>query len=227
MLCEKCRIREANIQYTEVINGVKTEHNFCAQCAREMDFGQYSAIFDGEFPLGKILSGLLDMRAANQEDDKVQQIVCPTCHTSYGEFVKNSQFGCPDCYGVFDLLIEENMKQLQGSDRHKGKRPKRCAQERQQTPETPGPDESQEHSPRQLIRELNRKLKQAIAEEEYETAASCRDQIRQLQSQIDREQEFAAALNAGEAQESTGGSEDGSSQDSPADRDRAGRRQDD
>ena len=58
MLCERCKIREANIQYTEVINGVKTEHHFCAQCAKEMDFGPYAAIFDGEFPLGKLLSGL-------------------------------------------------------------------------------------------------------------------------------------------------------------------------
>ena len=31
MLCEKCGIREANIKYTEVFNGVKTEHNLCAQ----------------------------------------------------------------------------------------------------------------------------------------------------------------------------------------------------
>ena len=49
MLCERCKIREANIQYTEVINGVKTEHNFCAQCAKEMDFGPYSAILTASF----------------------------------------------------------------------------------------------------------------------------------------------------------------------------------
>ena len=30
MLCEKCKIREANIKYTEIINGVKTEHNLCS-----------------------------------------------------------------------------------------------------------------------------------------------------------------------------------------------------
>lgn len=46
MLCERCKIREANIQYTEIVNGVRKEHNFCAQCARELDFGPYSAIFD-------------------------------------------------------------------------------------------------------------------------------------------------------------------------------------
>ena len=43
MLCERCKIREANIQYTEIVNGVRKEHNFCAQCARELDFGPYSA----------------------------------------------------------------------------------------------------------------------------------------------------------------------------------------
>ena len=47
MLCERCKIREANIQYTEIANGVRTEHNYCTQCAKEMDFGPYSAIFEG------------------------------------------------------------------------------------------------------------------------------------------------------------------------------------
>ena len=53
MLCEKCKVREANIKYTEIINGVKTEHNLCSHCAKEIDFGQYTALLDGEFPLGK------------------------------------------------------------------------------------------------------------------------------------------------------------------------------
>ena len=61
MLCEKCKVREANIKYTEIINGVKTEHNLCSHCAKEMDFGQYTALLDGEFPLGKLLSGLLGL----------------------------------------------------------------------------------------------------------------------------------------------------------------------
>lgn len=65
MLCEKCGIREANIKYTEVFNGVKTEHNLCAQCAKEMDLGPYSALIEGEFPLGKLLSSLLGLTDAS------------------------------------------------------------------------------------------------------------------------------------------------------------------
>ena len=40
MLCERCKIREANVRYTEIMNGVKTEHNLCMQCAGEMNLGQ-------------------------------------------------------------------------------------------------------------------------------------------------------------------------------------------
>ena len=47
MLCEHCKKREATVKYVEVINGVKTEHNLCAQCASHIDMGQYSALFEG------------------------------------------------------------------------------------------------------------------------------------------------------------------------------------
>ena len=124
MLCERCKIREANIQYTEIANGVRTEHNYCTQCAKEMDFGPYSAIFEGEFPLGKLLSGLLGVQGEADEEEKTSQIVCPTCGTSYDDFVKDSRFGCADCYSVFDLLINDKIKQLQGNVRHTGKHPK-------------------------------------------------------------------------------------------------------
>lgn len=124
MLCEKCKVREANIKYTEIINGVKTEHNLCSHCAKEMDFGQYTALLDGEFPLGKLLSGLLGLEEDEEETDERSRVVCPTCGTSFDDFVQNSRFGCPDCYGVFDLFINDKIKQLQGSESHRGKQPK-------------------------------------------------------------------------------------------------------
>lgn len=183
MLCERCKIREANIQYTEVINGVKTEHHFCAQCAKEMDFGAYSAIFDGEFPLAKLLSGLLGAEAPTERQDKRQKIVCPTCGLSYEEFVKDSCFGCADCYGVFDVLINENIKQLQGSDCHKGKRPvyQRSNGPEDRMEETAGVHSSTEEE----LRSLEIRLRDAIRLEEYEIAAQCRDRIRELKQTVD------------------------------------------
>lgn len=183
MLCERCKIREANIQYTEVINGVRTEHNFCAQCAREMDFGQYSAIFDGEFPLAQLLSGLLGAEMPVQRKEKIQQVTCPTCGTTYEEFVNNSCFGCADCYGVFDLLIHDNIKQLQGSESHKGKQPVYQSGGEEKGQESIGtvPEGMEEKKTvAEQIRLWDRKLKDALRLEEYETAAVCRDKIREL-----------------------------------------------
>lgn len=197
MLCERCKIREANIQYTEVIGGVKKEHNFCAQCAKELDFGPYSAIFDSDFPLGKLLSGILGIGEEQKEEkDKAHQIVCPTCGTSYDEFIKNSRFGCSDCYSIFDLLISDNIKQLQGSESHNGKKPRYHYNADVQTENGASSDQEMETSrdprmpkmradgPAEQIRILEARLKEALKREEYEIAAQCRDKIKELKEGI-------------------------------------------
>lgn len=182
MLCEKCKIREANIKYTEVINGVKTEHNLCSQCAGESEFGQYSAIFDGEFPLGKLLSGLLGMKASSPRQERFQEVVCPTCKTTYEEFAEKSCFGCSDCYHVFDLLIGSQIKKLQESASHTGKTPR--FQMDGKTGSMVSEDGELELTDAEQIRCLEQRLKHALNAEEYEEAAVCRDQIKVLREGI-------------------------------------------
>lgn len=194
MLCEKCKIREATIQYTEVVNGNREEHHFCAQCAREMDFGQVSALFDGEFPFGKILSALLG-EEGQSDDPAFTQIVCPNCGTSYQQFVDESRFGCADCYEVFDLLIRDSILKLQGSETHKGKRPKYSTK---MIPEsltrdlpgaaakaggTGGAGEEPESGRAAELNELRVSLRQAIRDEAFERAAELRDRIRALEKE--------------------------------------------
>ncbi len=183
MLCEKCKIREANIQYIENVNGVQSEHYYCLNCAREIDFN--GSRFEGEFPLAKLLSGLLRQNSGEQHPEECAQITCPRCGTSLEEFITNSRFGCPDCYEVFDLLIGENIKSLQGSETHKGKHPKypsgrvptelsrELTEEAEEEPESGGTQD-------ELLR-LRRLLKEAVAAEEFEDAARYRDEIRRLE----------------------------------------------
>lgn len=178
MLCEKCRIREANIRYTEVINGVKTEHNLCSQCAQEMDFGQYSAIIEGEFPLGKLLSSLLGLSASSARPQRMEEVVCPTCKTTYEEFIENSRFGCADCYHVFDLLIGEKIKKLQENSSHTGKQPKIHAPKHSSADVTSSGE--LKFTEEEQICQLERRLQSAIQAENYEEAAVCRDKIRAL-----------------------------------------------
>ena len=182
MLCERCRQREANIKYTEVINGVKTEHSLCAQCAKEMDFGSYyAALFDGDYSVGKLLSGLLGFQpdAEEQEEKKINRIACPTCHTSYSDFIRESRFGCPDCYSTFDLLMGEKIKALQGNTTHTGKVPEGYHGQTETETAQNGKNTGQEE-----LSLLNSKLKEAIQEEEYEMAAKYRDAIRELKERM-------------------------------------------
>lgn len=183
MLCENCKIREANIKYLEVINGVRTEHNLCSQCAKEMDIGHYSAIFDGEFPLAKLLSSLLGVEGSSQKQENLSQIICPTCKTSYQEFVEDSCFGCQDCYGMFDLLMSDKIKKLQGSERHNGKRPKYKGQGEAVLTADAGktgdrPENAQEKA--EQLKQLKAKLTEAVLKEDYESAAKYRDEIKSL-----------------------------------------------
>lgn len=176
MLCEKCKIREANIQYTEIINGVQRDHHFCTQCAREMENNPYGTEgFEGEFPFAKFLSSLLGEVEKSARNNQTSSIVCPNCRTSYDEFISSSKFGCKECYEVFGILIADNIKQLQGSDIHKGKKPKYMkAQSR-----VVHIDSVNE------VDELKRRLGIALEEEEYELAAEYRDKIKELEKEQD------------------------------------------
>ncbi|EHI54698.1 hypothetical protein HMPREF9333_02158 [Johnsonella ignava ATCC 51276] len=198
MLCEKCKLREANIVFYEIIDGTKREYNLCSQCAEGIEFMHYSSVFNKEFSLSKLLSGLFgEQEPANKTED-YRQIVCPNCKTSYDSFINNSRFGCSECYEIFGPLISETIKQLQGSDIHKGKVPATVMLPKSRTADTPHGDEDTKdgskntkqeplqdgESEKRRIEELELMLKMALGNEEYEAAAKYRDEIKVLKNAV-------------------------------------------
>ncbi|MGI6106946.1 MAG: UvrB/UvrC motif-containing protein [Lachnospiraceae bacterium] len=195
MLCEQCHIREATVVVREIINGEKTEHHYCAQCASKLEFG---SLFDSDSPLGGILSGLLGLGDSSGGDsgDPAENLACPTCGTTYGDFIRDGRFGCSDCYETFGPLIRDKIKRVQGSDAHVGKHPKnigglyREAREKitqDSLNEAIAEAEKKEKEFREgtlpapeQIRLLREKQQQAVEKEDYEEAAKIRDQIRAL-----------------------------------------------
>ena len=168
---------------------MRTEHNLCAQCARKLDLGQYSALFEGEFPLGKLLSGLLGIPDAVQDESRFAGVVCPVCGTTYEDFVKNSRFGCEDCYSVFDPLIGENIRHLQGSERHVGKRPAAYGDTAEGTASGEDLGDREAKAPEageDRIQRLSLQLKNAVRREDYQEAARLRDEIRGLKEEADQ-----------------------------------------
>ncbi len=206
MLCEICGENEATFHYSEVVNGNKTEHHLCSECAAKTDISYYTNLLDSDGRLGQLLSGLLGMPIGGEQDDPKTHVVCPGCHLSYGEFIKNSAFGCAECYNVFGPLLDDSIKKIQGSVSHQGKKPYRLMKSmRSMNVHGNGADGDMnvgeagtlkdnigknEKKPTRAalsheIDVMNKRLKQAVLEEDFEEAARLRDHIKDLKSQIE------------------------------------------
>ena len=40
MLCDNCKKREANVRYSENINGLRRELNLCEECSKKLGIGE-------------------------------------------------------------------------------------------------------------------------------------------------------------------------------------------
>ncbi len=196
MLCERCKKREATILYREFgMNGERTELHLCESCARKMNIGSDLVDFEDDLSFGVMLSAFFTGQSEEKKVD-YDRVICPDCKTRYTDFVRQSRFGCPSCYEVFDVLMRDNIKQLQGSDIHKGKRPKyglrmrpeseareMAVNESSEKETSVAPASSPEVERRIQIRGLRVQLNAAVREENYVRAAEIRDRIRALEKE--------------------------------------------
>lgn len=177
MLCDRCQKRDAKILYTEIISGIKKEQHLCEECAADYtSFQMKKPLLSSELTLGNLLSALLDSYytagGVNKTGDSKPDIVCDNCGTSYEEFLHKGRFGCPDCYRSFHSELGKTLKGIQGSDVHKGKRPK-------------GYESSTDRILKGFteVEKLGLKLQEAIEKEEFEEAARLRDLIKQMKEE--------------------------------------------
>lgn len=197
MLCENCHQNEASIHYTEIINGAKREHYLCMECARKLNFSGLGDMSDTEFPFVRLLTGLLSAGGGGKEleDSPMMHVCCPGCGMSFDEFTMVGKFGCAECYGVFAPLIEDNMKRIHGDSVHRGKKYKSGSGDMpvsgERNDNTLAIMKDENDDPVETLKELNRKLREAVEIENFEEAAKLRDKIRMLKSssRINRNEE--------------------------------------
>ena len=173
MLCQNCGRNEANIRYTQIINGVKTEIALCSNCAKK-------AGMDGldmpDFPINfhSILGDFFNDYAENSLLPSFHNTVikCKKCGTTYDDFIETGMFGCSDCYDTFGAPIDSLLKNLHGTAKHIGRGSEK---------ETNGikTDSRQKETKREGKKsDLQKELEKAINEERYEDAARIRDEIK-------------------------------------------------
>ena len=176
MLCDRCKLRDAKVLYTEIINGAKTEQHLCEECATDYtSFQMEKPLLNSDMTLNSLLSTLLgahQSNTANKSGEKKPDLVCDKCNTSYDEFLQRGRFGCSGCYKSFNSVLGKTLRGIQGAEAHTGKRPKGFVSQTDSILK----DLSEEER-------LSFELQKAIENEEFEEAARLRDIIRQLKKE--------------------------------------------
>jgi protein arginine kinase activator len=158
MLCDHCKERDAVVHLTKIVENAVTLLHLCEKCAAEK--GIETTIAMPKHPLGDFLQAVQQQLNVPQAD----AVRCSFCATTLRDFRSSGRLGCAHCYGAFEQSLRELLRRVHGNSRHVGR-----------AYEPPHPSDMQRAS---TLVELNERLRRAIEREEFELAASIRDQIR-------------------------------------------------
>lgn len=169
MLCENCHQRPANVHVTRIVNADKTEMHLCSECAREMD--DIGIPFEPGVSMQNVLAELLNYdellgRHATRTRATPQ---CSACGLTYQELTRTGLMGCAHCYEDFAAPLQSLLQRIHGAKRHGGKLPRR---------------RGGALNLRREMEELRQRLDDAISAEEYERAATLRDEIHQMEKEL-------------------------------------------
>lgn len=181
MKCDRCHEKSASIRITQTVNGQTEELHLCRDCSAKMQAEyakhSWSKLFQDNF-FGSWLGGTGGIPSFGAEGAAGPVLRCDTCGTSYDDFRRTGLFGCTDCYRSFKDNLDKVFLRVQGGARHSGRTARGY---------------SLELSVIEQIKDLRDRQQAAILAEDYETAASLRDELRDLEAGVMHE-----AATAGE-----------------------------
>lgn len=164
--CHRCT-KPATLHITEIRENQAQALHLCEKCAQEyLTSVEVGATSEEHDQSATTPAGLL----AHEVDEDVENLTCPNCDITYKEFRSQGRLGCPNDYTAFHDELLPLLESIHGETQHVGKIPKHA------------PDLSQRQY--ELIR-LRNSLRSAVDSEQYEEAAGIRDQIRDLEAQLE------------------------------------------
>ena len=156
MYCDYCGKHAATTHVKKTINGKTTELHLCAQCAAQQGIG---------FDLGDFWGSLFAEPAQRAQADTLR---CPDCGIGFREIADAGRPGCPTCYLTFYDRLLPSIQRIHGKTQHTGKIAVQT-------------DDSVKKE--RKLQELRERLNTCIAEQDYETCATLRDEIRALEQE--------------------------------------------
>ncbi len=158
MLCDRCQKNEATVHLTQVVDGQVKKVHWCETCAAQsgIDVKKTISVTD-------VLMGLDQLAGEPAKSRPEADEICPQCGISRSEYKRRGRLGCEACYEAFRDDLNPLIKAVHHAVQHHGKTPRTHAV--RGVAETPD--------------DLNAALARAVEQEDYETAARLRDQLKQ------------------------------------------------
>lgn len=190
MLCDNCGKKEANVRYSENINGRKKELNLCEECSQKLgitnmefnmpiDFSSFFGEFMEDFTTPEFMPLL----------NQIKALKCDTCGYTFEDIANTGKLGCGNCYDVFEERLNPIIRRIQGANHHIGRVGKiiddkieqKIEKQANKKEEEPKMKQEEEKKIESRLDKLQEELKQAIKEERYEEAAKIRDEIKEIE----------------------------------------------
>jgi len=163
MKCDNCGQEEATIHLTRVVENKMSSYHLCERCAAEQ--GLEEGV--GGSPSAPLTDFLAQMGKAEHLEQTATEVACEGCGLTLTQFKKSGRLGCADCYRTFDQHLRSLFRRLHAGTQHVGK-----------VYMPPDPSEADRTA---RIASLRRSLQRAVDAEDFERAASIRDQIREME----------------------------------------------
>jgi protein arginine kinase activator len=165
--CDNCGGSDAVIQLTTVVNNEMKVSQLCQACAAQKGLDPAPAAASAPLVdfLAQIGKGMGETSITGR---------CPSCGMTASQLRQLGRLGCTACYDHFEQHLRGLLRRLHGATQHVGK------------VAAVGDPRRDDQGAR--IRSLRQKLEHAVQTEDFEHAASLRDQIRRLEVAESEEQ---------------------------------------
>ena len=164
MQCDLCD-KKATVFLTQLVEGEMKKMCLCEECAEEKGVTDPAGFSLADSVMGEeTVSDSGDIITIS--DDGVP---CPVCGFTFNKFQQVGRLGCSECYNTFDDVIGRRLKGMHKGTVHVGRVPEGLVEA---------------HARQQRLDQLQERLEQAIAAENYEEAAGLRDEIHEIETSV-------------------------------------------
>jgi protein arginine kinase activator len=158
-----CKQNPAKVHLTQIVEDKMQKVDLCESCAKQ------KGVDHPGFSPADLLFGLGAAQEIAQTASGVE-VRCPGCGFTQADFKKAGRLGCAQCYNTFAEGLEGLLKTMHKGIKHVGKVPAALRQGRDLN---------------ERLKHLQKKLDKAVTAEDFEQAASLRDEIKSTKDQLE------------------------------------------